>query len=404
LVDKLSISDDQPAVHLDWVQLELDRIAFNGLTRFRRALKFSPNGSILYRGKNLVNFSSNDYLGLSQHPNIIKSACKAIKAFGAGATASPLVSGYTRLHRSFEKELALWEGLDDSIVFPSGYSANLGTITALVHPKDLILSDSLNHASIIDACRLSHCTSRFYRHNNLDHLQELIALNREKYRNLWIVSDSLFSMDGDFALVKQLYDVALKNDAMLILDEAHATGVIGNFARGLTDLLPEGIDWQDRIVKLGTLSKAFGSQGGFVCAKKQIINLIKNKARPYIFSTALSPAAVAAARASLKLISKDKNRTELIQHLSAYLRSKLLELNINIGASESQIIPIIIGDASKTLRLSKNLIKRGFFVPAIRPPSVPKNTSRLRISLNANHNVEVLNDFISNLKLALTET
>lgn len=399
----MTISDDQPAAHLHWIQLELDYIAKQGLIRFRRALKFCPDGSILYRGKNLVNFSSNDYLGLSRHPSIIKSACKAIRAFGAGATASPLVSGYTRLHRSLEKELAQWEGLDDALVFPSGYSANLGTITALVHPKDLILADSLNHASIIDACRLSHCTSRFYRHNNLNHLQELIASNKGKYRNLWIISDSLFSMDGDFAPINQLYQVALQNDAMLILDEAHATGVIGKSARGLTDLIPEEFRWQDRIVKLGTLSKSFGAQGGFVCANKQIISLIKNKARPYIFSTALSPAAVAAARSALRLLVKDKNRTQLVNQLSSYLRTKLAELNIDIGASESQIIPIIIGDAAKTLRLSMNLIKRGFFVPAIRPPSVPENTSRLRISLNANHRIEVLNDFISNLKSALTE-
>ena len=387
--------------YLDWVQHELDLISIAGLKRFRRALVFCPDGSVLYRKNKLVNFASSDYLGFSKHPAVLRSATKALNFYGPGSGASPLVSGYTQLHRSLEREIAHWEGFDDALVFSSGYGANLGAISALIHPKDLILSDSLNHASIIDGCRLSRATLRFYKHKDCDHLQKLLLRDRGKFRKLWIVSDTLFSMDGDYAPIEQLYQIALENDAMLILDEAHATGVTGEGARGLTDAFPLDLDWKGRVVKLGTLSKALASQGGFVCANKKIIALIKNKARSYIFSTALSPVCVAAARTAIKLINKDNSQKARVEVLSVYLRNNLVDMGLNIGQSESHIIPIIFGDAEKTMRISKNLLEHGYLVPAIRPPSVPENSSRLRISITAFHSLDMINEFLLKLRIAL---
>ena len=258
LQDKLENPESQSTDHLDWVQHELDIISNAGLKRFRKALNFCPDGSIVYRKKKLVNFASSDYLAFSKHPAVIHSARKAILSYGVGAGASPLVSGYTQLHRSLEREIAQWEGFDDALVFSSGFGVNLGTISALVHPKDLILSDALNHASIIDGCRLSRATLRFFKHKDCDHLQDLILRAKGKFRKLWIITDTLFSMDGDHAPIEKLFQITLKNDAMLILDEAHATGVTGVDARGLTDTFPAGLDWKSRVVKLGTLSKALG--------------------------------------------------------------------------------------------------------------------------------------------------
>jgi 8-amino-7-oxononanoate synthase len=314
-----------------------------------------------------------------------------------------LVSGYTKLHRALERDIARWEGFDDALVFSSGFAANLGTISSLVHPKDLILSDSLNHASIIDGCRFSRATLRFFKHKDCDHLQNLIFRNQGKFRKLWIVSDTLFSMDGDFAPIEKLYELTLKNDAMLILDEAHATGVTGDGARGLTDVFPIDSDWKSRIIKLGTLSKALASQGGFVCANKKIIKLIKNKARSYIFSTALSPVCVAAARTAIKLINKDDTRRDLVISLSNYLRKNLVEMGLDIGPSESHIIPVIFGNTEKTMRIAKHLLELGFLVPPIRPPSVPVNSSRLRISVTAFHTYDLINDFLLKLKVVLSQ-
>lgn len=401
--DKLENPESQSADHLDWVQHELDIISNAGLKRFRKALNFCPDGSIVYRKKKLVNFASSDYLAFSKHPAVIHSARKAILSYGVGAGASPLVSGYTQLHRSLEREIAQWEGFDDALVFSSGFGVNLGTISALVHPKDLILSDALNHASIIDGCRLSRATLRFFKHKDCDHLQDLILRAKGKFRKLWIITDTLFSMDGDHAPIEKLFQITLKNDAMLILDEAHATGVTGVDARGLTDTFPAGLDWKSRVVKLGTLSKALASQGGFVCANKKIITLIKNKARSYIFSTALSPVCVAAARTVIKLINKDNSRGADVNSLSAYLRSKLVDMGLDIGQSESHIIPVIFRDSEKTMRISKSLLEQGYLVPPIRPPSVPENSSRLRISITAFHSHELLNDFLLKLKLVLSQ-
>ncbi|NBR04742.1 MAG: 8-amino-7-oxononanoate synthase [Planctomycetes bacterium] len=394
--------ESQSVNHLDWIQHELDLISNAGLKRFRRSLNFCPDGSIIYRKKKLVNFASSDYLAFSKHPYVIRSAYKALNSFGAGAGASPLVSGYTRLHRSLEREIAQWEGFDDALVFSSGFGANLGVISALVHPKDLILCDSLNHASIIDGCRLSRATLRFYKHKDCDHLQNLLLRDRGKFRKLWILSDSLFSMDGDYAPIETLYQITLKNDAMLILDEAHATGVTGEDSRGFTDTFPLDLDWKNRVIKLGTLSKALASQGGFVCADRKIIALIKNKARSYIFSTALSPVCVAAARAAIKLIIKDNSRRVLVDSLAAYLRSNLLDMGLDIGPSQSHIIPIIFGNAEKTMRISKALLEQGYLVPPIRPPSVPENSSRLRVSITAFHSYDLINGFLLKLKEVLS--
>lgn len=389
--------------HLEWVQQELDLISKSGLRRFRRALKFCPDGNVLFRGRKLVNFASSDYLAFSRHPEVIDSVSSALYKYGVGAGASPLVSGYTQLHRNLEKCIARWEGFDQALVFSSGFGANLGTIGALVHPKDLILSDSLNHASIVDGCRLSRATLRFFRHRDCDHLEDLIFQAKGGFRRLWIVSDTIFSMDGDFAPLESLHRIAEKHNGMLIIDEAHATGVVGSKSRGLTDFFSANLNWRERVVKVGTLSKALASQGGFVCANNKIINLIKNKARSYIFSTSLSPVCASAALAAIRLINCDNRASVNVCKLSQYLRENLIEMGLDIGSSSSHIIPVIFGDAEKTISISKALINQGFLVPAIRPPSVPLNSSRLRISVNAFHNSDLIDRFILSFKSVLRD-
>ncbi len=366
-----------------------------GLYRVRRRLESAQGSHIRWLGRDFVNFSSNDYLNYSADPRLAQAAARAARRYGCGAGASALVSGRLPPVRALERDLARWEGTDAALVFSSGYAANLALVATLTQAGDALFSDALNHASLIDGCRLSRAGLSIYRHADLDHLADL--LRRETAKRRFIVSDSVFSMDGDRAPLAGLLELAERFNGVVLLDEAHATGVLGEQGRGLTDLLPPGAFPSERIVKVGTLSKALGSQGGFVCGSRRLIAWLVNHARPYIFSTALAPPIAAAARCAVSLVQLEPERREHVLGLAERLRTGLGNLRIPIGKSCCQIVPVIVGDAHTATALGRRLKEQGLLAPAIRPPSVPDGTARLRISLSAGHSKEDVDRLIAAL-------
>jgi 8-amino-7-oxononanoate synthase len=369
-----------------WMDDELAARRASGLHRTRRALSSGQGAEVRYRLLDCVNFSSNDYLNYSGDPRLARAAARAALRWGTGAGASPLISGHLPPLRALERDLAGWQGTESALVFPSGFSSNIAVISALAGSSDAIFSDALNHASLIDGCRLSRATVAVYRHNDMNHLESL--LNETRARRRFIVSDSVFSMDGDTADVVRLHELACTNDAMLLLDEAHSTGVLGGSGRGLTDCLPTEALTDGRLVKMGTLSKALGGQGGFVCGTRTLIEYLVNHARPYIFSTALAPPLAAAARRAISLVTQEAERRTHLLALADQLRQRLHEKGFQTGASSTHIVPILVGDAQAAVVLSQRLERARLLVPAIRPPSVPEGGSRLRVSLTAAHTMD----------------
>jgi 8-amino-7-oxononanoate synthase len=311
------------------------------------------------------------------------------------------VSGYSPCLRSLERALAHWEGSEAALVFASGFAANLAAVGALASKEDAVFSDAGNHASLIDGCRLSRAATQVYRHRDIDHLVSLLQSAGPRARRRVIVSDSVFSMDGDVAPVAELLTLAQRFDALLVLDEAHATGVLGDNGRGLTDGLAIRAVDRERLVKVGTLSKALGAQGGFVCGSRRLIDFLINHARSYVFSTALAPPLAAAARAAIRIIQNEPHRRQRVLELAEQLRGDLRAMGFSIGASVCQIVPLLVGDSRRAVQLSRRLQRRGLLVPAIRPPSVPDGTARLRMSLTAGHTAEDVTRLISALRQTL---
>lgn len=346
----------------------------------------------LYRGRRLpartlLSFASNDYLNLAADPRLAAAAARAARRYGCGAGASPLVCGYLPPHRALERALAAWEDAEAALVFSSGYTANLGVIGALAGREDTIFSDELNHASLIDGARLSRARVQVYRHADVNQLSDLLIQEGARSRRRLIVTDTVFSMDGDLAPLADLFDLARRHDCLLLLDEAHATGVLGPQGRGLTELMAAPPEW-DRVIKVGTLSKALGAQGGFVCGERRLIDWLVNFARPYVFSTALAPPAAAAARRAVAIVQEEPQSRRQVLALAQLLRERLQALGFSTGGSRCQIVPLVVGGACEAVELSRRLEERGLLVPAIRPPSVPEGTARLRISLTAGHTEE----------------
>jgi 8-amino-7-oxononanoate synthase len=391
---------------LGWIAGELAALERQGLRR-RLVERAGPQGPIVHdAGRPLVNFASNDYLALAADPRLVAAAQQAGRAEGWGAGASPLISGHTASHARLEERLAEWLGTEAALVFPSGFAANVGAVSALVGRGDAVFGDAKNHASLIDGCRLSRAEVFVYPHGDCAALAEQLQ-SAAGFRRRLIVSDSLFSMDGDLAPLAELAELAGQHDAMLLVDEAHATGVFGPHGSGLVELL----SLADRVhVRVGTLSKALGSAGGFVAGSRSLIDWLTNRARSYVFSTAHPPAVCAAAMAAIDIVRDEPwRRTELLLR-AAELRNRLtadgwnekgdilLFKNQNVPFSSqnvpfsSQIIPLIVGDADRTMRLAAALREHGFWVPGIRPPSVPPGESLLRISVSYGHTSEQLQD------------
>jgi 8-amino-7-oxononanoate synthase len=344
-------------------------------------------------GQTLVNFGSNDYLGLAADPRIVAAVRSAIEEAGWGAGASPLVTGRADLHVQLERKLAEFEGTEAALLFPSGYAANVGAISALVGKGDAIYSDELNHASIIDGCRLSGAAVHVYRHCDLSHLEQLLR-HGEPFRRRLIITDSLFSMHGDFAPLAHIVPLSHRFDAMLMVDEAHATGVFGKHGRGLCEA--DGVEELVQI-RVGTLSKALGSHGGFVVGSQPLIDWLANRARPYVFSTAAPAAVAAAGLAALDIVQREPERRQKLLDLARNLRGRLVEAGLIRPAPVSQIVPVILGDAERTMAAATELRRRGFFVPGIRPPSVPAGQSLLRISLTCLHTEEQIDELAAAL-------
>lgn len=371
-----------------WMDDDLAARRTEGLYRQRRRLASGQGAEVRYRHADYVNFSSNDYLALAGDPRLVRAACRATQRYGTGAGASSLVSGYHPALQRLERDLAAWEGCEATLVFSSGFMTNVALLSTLVGRDDAIFSDAHNHASLIDGCRLAHAATHVYRHNDLGHLDELLARYGPAARRRLVVSDTVFSMDGDLCDLAGLLARARQHDALLVIDEAHASGVLGQHGRGLTDALPEADARDERLLKVGTLSKALGSQGGFVCGTRQLIDWLINHARPYIFSTALAPPAAAAARRAVFLVGQEPQRRQHLLALAQELRQRLVKIGLNVGPSAAHIVPVIVGEPEAAVALSRRLESKRLLVPAIRPPSVPVGTSRLRISLSAGHTEE----------------
>ena len=379
---------------MKYISDELSKIKESGLYRELKVVENAQDTRIDIEGKTYLSFCSNNYLGLANHPSVVNAVKKAVDEYGWGACASRLVSGNMTLHEALEKEISRFKRKDAAIVFPTGYMANLGVISSLVSGGDLVISDKLNHASIIDGCRLSGADFRVYAHCNMEKL-ETILKKTSKYNRKLIVTDSVFSMDGDLAPLPDIVRIAKKYNAMVMVDEAHGTGVFGENGRGVVEYF--NLDNEVDVV-MGTLSKAIGSLGGYVCGDDDLISYLRNKARPFMYTTALPPAVCAASIASINLIQEDPSLREVLWNNVCCIKERLGLLGIDMISSQSQIIPLLIGDTQKAVDISKLLYERGVLIPAIRPPTVPANSSRLRMTVMSSHTQDDLESLFKVLK------
>lgn len=337
----------------------------------------------------LINFASNNYLGLAGDERLIAAANCATQKYGTGSTGSRLLTGHRTLHRELEQRLAALKGTEDALVFSSGYLANLGVITALVGQRDLVLGDECNHSSLKQGGKLSQATTLNYTHNCVEDLERLLSQERHKHRRCLIVTDTVFSMDGDICPLPDLITLASAYDSMLLVDEAHATGVMGKTGAGCV----EYFNCSDQpLIQVGTLSKALGSLGGYVAGSSLLIDFLRNRASTWIYTTGLSPGDTAAALEGLKISQAEPNRREILWENIAYLQRKLSQYPLTILPSQSPIICLSCSDPQQALNLSATLKQGGILAPAIRPPTVP--TSRVRLSLMATHRVEHLEQLL----------
>lgn len=364
-----------------------------GLLRKLRPISFRRGGRVYRDGKEYADFSSNDYLGLSSHPRLIEAAKEALDRFGAGSSASRLLSGDLELHHQLEEEIASFKNKESALALNSGYQANIGILSALYDRDDAIFSDRLNHASIVDGAILSRAKIFRFHHNDPDRLESLLKSERRKFKKALIVTETIFSMDGDRASLKELTDLKDKYDCEMMVDEAHATGIYGRNGAGLV----EEEDLTDRIeLIMGTFSKALGGFGAYLAASKKIVEYLINTCRSFIYSTALPPATIASNLAAIKLVKEEEYRRHELRKLSEYFREELKNIAFEVRGS-SQIVPVIIGESAKALRFSEALQEKGYWVLPIRPPTVPRGEARLRFSLTFHHDVETLRKLIADI-------
>jgi len=364
------------------------------LWRTRQQLN-SPQSVEVIRGSNrFLNFCSNDYLGLANHPRLKEAAVTASKTWGAGSGASHLVCGHQASHHRLEEELADFVGAQSALLFSTGYMANLAIPQSFLSRNDLLVQDKLNHASLIDSASLCRATFKRYRHNDINHLQK--SLNTEKYRRTLISVDAVFSMDGDQAPITQLSDIAEENQAVLLIDDAHGFGVLGEQGRGsysANRLIPNG----PRLM-LGTLGKALGSFGAFVAGDRVYIDHLKQFARTYTYTTALPPAVAEASRTALSILQDEPWRQEQLHQNIEYFRKCVADIGLELMSSQTPIQPLVLGDEKNALAASQILENMGIWVSAIRPPTVPADTARLRITLTAEHKREHIDQLLEGLQ------
>lgn len=373
-----------------WLNKSLKTIHRANWYRSVQAIAGMPGAVVELAGKPVINFASNDYLGLAADQRLIQAAVAATQAYGTGSTGSRLLSGHKELHRELEIAIASLKQTEAALVFSSGYLANLGTVAALVGQKDLILGDQYNHSSLKKGAVLSGATSIDYLHNDLADLKTKLIANRTLYRRCLITCDSVFSMDGDLCPLPELIAIAQEFECMLLIDEAHATGVMGKTGAGCVEHF--NCSGQE-LIQIGTLSKALGSLGGYVAGSAELIDFLRNRAATWIYTTALSPANTAAATKAIEIVRQDSNdRNKLWSNIN-YLKQQLADLEVLPSASS--IVCIKLNTAASSLEKAQQLIEAGIFAPAIRPPTVP--TSRIRLSLMATHEKQHLDLLIDNL-------
>ena len=369
-----------------------------GLLRTLRKTERLPGGKISVDGCEYVDFSSNDYLGLSNHPALRGAAMDALSS-SVGSSASRLMTGSTGMHHALEDMVSKFKGKEAALVFNSGYQANVGILSALCGKKDVIFSDKLNHASIIDGIKLSGSSFSRFRHNDMGHLEELLGRERNNFDKALIITETVFSMDGDISPLEKIVELKKKHDCVLMVDEAHATGIFGKDGSGVVK--SKGLTADVDII-MGTFSKALGSFGSYVAASNGIRDYLINTCRSFIYSTALPKAVIAANMAALDVVEKEpERRNELLSNADS-LRNLLLSNGLSVKG-ESQILPVIVGENEETLRVSDELKKKGYWVMPVRYPTVPKNEARIRISLSYDHDRDVLGRFAKEVKEVFRE-
>ncbi len=372
---------------IDWITQEIAGLKEAGLYNTIRTLS-SPQGAwLVVDGKKVLNFCSNNYLGLANHPRIVAAAKDAADKYGVGPGAVRSIAGTMDLHLELEKRLAAFKGVEAAITFQSGFNANLATIPALVGKEDVIFSDRLNHASIIDGCRLSGGKIIAYEHNSPESLEEAIKANLSQYRRALIVTDGVFSMDGDIAPLDKIYEVAKKYDILLMVDDAHGEGVIGKGGRGIVDHfgLHGKVD-----VEVGTLSKAFGVMGGVVAGDKAIVEWLRQRGRPFLFSSALTAPDTAACLAAVDLLEESTELVDKLWSNSNYFKAEMKQLGFDTGVSQTPITPVMLGEAPLAQQFSRELYAEGVFGMAIGYPTVPQGKARIRVMISAAHSTEDL--------------
>jgi 8-amino-7-oxononanoate synthase len=373
---------------------ELDQLRVAGLRRELREVASAQGARITIDGQSLLNFSSNDYLGLANEPALIEASAKAAHDFGAGSGASRLICGSLRVHHELEETLASFKGTEAALSFSTGYATAVGTITALVGKDDILIIDKLVHACVVDAARLSGAKLRVFAHNDANDLEKKLkwatsrpAPSASRPPRILIVTESVFSMDGDLAPLRDIVELKDRYGAWLMLDEAHATGLFGEHRRGLA----EACELAGRVeIQMGTLGKAIGAAGGYICGARPLIDLLINRARSFIFSTAPAPAAAAAATAGLRLVQSEEGevrRARLWQQVDA-VKNAVINSGHTLAPVQSPILPLMIGDESEAVRKATALRERGVFIPAIRYPTVARSEARLRLAVTAAHTRE----------------
>ncbi len=366
---------------LDDIHEELDELESQGLRRRLREVDSLGGMKAAVHNRECVLFCTNNYLGLADHPHVLERSQQALRRYGAGAQASRLISGHFPIHRELEEKTAAFKGSKSCLAFPSGYMANLAGVCALAGEGDAILCDRLNHASLIDACRMSKAKLLVYEHLNLDGLEKQLSRS-VKYRRRLIVTDALFSMDGDLAPLLKIMEQAHGHEALVMVDDAHGTGVLGPGGRGITHHFPLK---HFPTVVMGTYSKALGSLGGFLCGAGEFIEYLMNNARTFIYTTGLPPAVCGASLGALEVLEQEPRRVERLWENARKIREGLRTLGYEISTGVGPILPVIVGDNEEAVKMSDKLLEEGILVVAIRPPTVPKGTARLRLSVSSEH-------------------
>ncbi len=377
---------------MNWAD-DLSRLKQQQLYRCRRVGETGQGTVINVEGKKLTNFCSNDYLGLANHPEISRAFKKAVDQYGTGSGSAHLICGHTRAHHALEEELAEFTGRQKALLFSTGYMANLGVISALLNKSERVLEDRLNHASLLDGGLLSGARFSRFRHRDMGHLKERLCLDE---RRTLVVTDGVFSMDGDLAPLPEMVKQIRSFNASLMVDDAHGLAVLGKTGGGVLQLY--GLSQKDVPVLMGTLGKGFGTFGAFVAGSDELIETLIQKARTYIYTTALPAAIAEATRMSLKIVSVDSWRREKLQMLIRRFRTGAVQLGLPVMESETAIQPILVNDSGRVMTLSNKLFDRGFWISAIRPPTVPHGESRLRVTFSADHEIHQVDALLEALE------